>query len=284
MRTYAWSGIIGGAQEAGSYSRAAETYCSALRRIGCRLLPICRVTFHDRGQRRRRRPASFERLLPFPDSLFVDDGGVGNRLGELALIAAEWPERPLVASEASKRISSTGGDGGRLGQVANKTDSVVAWLMEGDPAIRWQVRRDVLGQTSSQVATERARVAREGWGSQLLNLQTATGVWAGLYTPKWTSATYTLLLLKALGLPAGNRAAGLSATILLDKGLYHDEGINFWTPRRRCSETCVTGMILGIASRFVRGDDRLNRLAKHLLSEQMPDGGWNCRRHPWCDA
>jgi hypothetical protein len=165
------------------------------------------------------------------------------------------------------------------GQVANKTDSVIAWLMEGDPAIRWQVRRDVLGQASSQVARERAGVAHEGWGSQLLNLQTATGVWAGLYTPKWTSATYTLLLLKALGLPAGNRAAGLGATILLDKGLYHDSGINFWTPRRRCSETCVTGMILGIASRFVRGDDRLDRLAEHLLSEQMSDGGWNCRRH-----
>jgi hypothetical protein len=163
--------------------------------------------------------------------------------------------------------------------MATKTDSVIAWLMEGDPAIRWQVRRDVLRQVSSRVAKERARVAREGWGARLLTLQTATGAWAGLYTPKWTSATYTLLLLKALGLPAGNEAAGAGATILLDKGLYHDRGINFWTPRRRCSETCVTGMILGIASRFVRGDDRLDTLADHLLREQMPDGGWNCRRH-----
>lgn len=163
--------------------------------------------------------------------------------------------------------------------MVNDADPVAAWLMEGDPAIRWQVRRDLLGHSPTQVARERARVAREGWGALLLNLQTATGVWAGLYTPKWTSATYTLLLGKALGLPTGNRAAGRGARILLDQGLYRDNGINFWTPGRRCSETCVTGMILGIGSRFARDDERLDRLAEYLLSEQMSDGGWNCRRH-----
>lgn len=163
--------------------------------------------------------------------------------------------------------------------MGNRNDPGIVWLLEGDPAIRWQVRRDVLGQAASQVGRERARVAREGWGAQLLELQTAGGVWAGLYSPKWTSATYTLLLLKAFGLSGENRAAGSGAKILLDKGLYQDNGINFWAPKRICSETCVTGMILGIASRFAQGDERLDRMAEHLLGEQMPDGGWNCRRH-----
>ncbi len=157
-------------------------------------------------------------------------------------------------------------------------DSVVSWLLEGDPAIRWQTLQDLAGGSGSKVARERARIAGEGWGARLLKLQSPNGGWAGLYTPKWTSTTYTLLLLRAFGLPSENRNANSAATVLLDAGLFADNGINFWWPRWRRSETCVTGMVLAIASRFAAGDNRNERLVEHLLAEQMPDGGWNCRR------
>src|SRR6478609_8812005 len=55
---------------------------------------------------------------------------------------------------------------------------VVAWLLEGDPAIRWQVLRDLLGAPDDEVATERARVEHEGWGAQLLAARAPDGLWA----------------------------------------------------------------------------------------------------------
>ncbi len=169
-------------------------------------------------------------------------------------------------------------DGGRLQWMAEASDFVVSWLLDGDPAIRWQVLQDVLGLSGPEVAKEQARVARVGWCARLLSLQGPDGRWAGLYTPKWTSATYTLLLLRACGLGPGSPAAKSGALVLLDRGLYRDNGINFWLPRRRYSETCVTGMVLAIAARFAAGDNRTDRLVEYLLAEQMPDGGWNCAR------
>lgn len=155
---------------------------------------------------------------------------------------------------------------------------VISWLLEGDPAIRWQVLQDLEELPQLKVARERSRVAREGWGARLLALQGSDGRWAGLYTPKWTSATYTLLLLRSLGLVPGNRAAKAGARVLLDAGFYRDGGINFWQPGRRHSETCVTGMVLAIAARFAGADRRIDSVVEHLLAQQMPDGGWNCRR------
>jgi hypothetical protein len=80
-----------------------------------------------------------------------------------------------------------------------------------------------------------------------------------------------------LGLESGNRRAARAVRILLDAGLYRDGGINLWTRWRKYSETCVTGMGLGIAARFAPGDPRLESLASNLLAEQMQDGGWNCQ-------
>jgi hypothetical protein len=153
------------------------------------------------------------------------------------------------------------------------------WLLEGDPAIRWQALAGLCGAGAGTVARERARVAREGWGARLLTLQDEGGTWAGgLYTPKWTSTTYTLLLLRSLGLPAGNEQALAGCRLLLDEGLYRDGGINLWRRTYSHSETCVTGMALSVCAFFGLPDGRLETLAGHLLREQLPDGGWNCRR------
>jgi hypothetical protein len=40
-------------------------------------------------------------------------------------------------------------------------DPVVQWLLQGDPAIRWQVLRDLLDAPPVEVAAE--RVEHEGW-------------------------------------------------------------------------------------------------------------------------
>src|SRR5262249_36054666 len=133
--------------------------------------------------------------------------------------------------------------------VTRSADEVNRWLLDGDPAIRWQVLRDVVGAEESLVERERQKVAREGWGARLLAKQDPEGTWAGgmssdggLYSPKWISTTYTMLLLRDFGLPTMNEQAQRACPLLLDQGLQRDGGINYgWWG---VSETCVTGMVL----------------------------------------
>jgi hypothetical protein len=154
---------------------------------------------------------------------------------------------------------------------------VIRWLLNGDPAIRWQVLRDLLGAAEGTVERERRRIARKGWGARLLARQDPQGTWGGgLYNPKWTSTTYTMLLLRDFGLMPSNPQAHRACRRLLDAGLRSDGGIGFGRTDR--SETCVTGMALSIVAYHQYNDERLDTIADHLLDRQMPDGGWNCRR------
>lgn len=161
-------------------------------------------------------------------------------------------------------------------------DPVIQWLLDGDPAIRWQTLRDLVRARESTVERERRKISRDGWGARLLAKQNSNGRWAsgqttdsGLYSPKWISTTYTMLTLRDFGLPPSSRTRK-ACRVLLDEGLQRDGGINYGI--FKISETCVTGMILSILAHFEHDDDRLDTIAEHLLEQQMPDGGWNCRR------
>ncbi len=92
--------------------------------------------------------------------------------------------------------------------------TVVDWLLQSDPSIRWQVMRDLTGAPADEVAAERARVVTEGWGARLLGLQAADGRWGGAaWNRGWNSTMHVLWLLRHLGLdPASEearRAVGL---------------------------------------------------------------------------
>jgi len=160
-------------------------------------------------------------------------------------------------------------------------DPVLDWLLGGDPSIRWQTLRDLRCATPAAVGRERARVARDGWGARLLSLQDPDGKWGGgIYTPKWISTTYTLVLLRSLGLELGHPQAVRAAALLLDTGFWRDGGINFFSRARPRSETCVSGMVLAVLCWAGVDDSRVDSLAAHLIAQQMEDGGWNCRATP----
>jgi hypothetical protein len=160
-------------------------------------------------------------------------------------------------------------------------DAVLAWLLEGDSAIRWQALRDLKRAAETTVRREQRRVAKEGWGARLLGFQDADGRWArGIYTPKWTSTTYTMLLLRSFGLAPGHRQAMNPARVLLDAGFWSDGGINYYPRWQKNSETCISSMILAVVCWFGLEDPRVDRLAEHLIERQMADGGWNCRAMP----
>ena len=81
-------------------------------------------------------------------------------------------------------------------------DELIPWLMDGDPAIRWQTLRDLKGASAQRWQAEQLRTLTEGWGARFLSLQAPDGSWGGgIYSPKWISTTYTLLTLVSLGIP-----------------------------------------------------------------------------------
>ncbi len=153
------------------------------------------------------------------------------------------------------------------------------WLLSGDPSIRWQAQRDLLGASPDTWLPERRRVGTHGWGARLLAEQAADGTWGGgIYSPKWISTTYSLILLRRLGLERHHPAASKGCRVLLDRGDSDDGGVDLSVGLNR-SETCITGFVLALVSYFRVTSPRVEEIISYLLREQMPDGGWNCLRY-----
>ena len=133
--------------------------------------------------------------------------------------------------------------------------------------------RDLTGAPAADVAAERSRVATEGWGRQLLDLQRADGQWGdGVATPFWWSNMYTLVWLRDLGIDPANA----DARVAIDRV----RATVTWGPEFGNSpffegevEPCINGRVVALGAYFgVRSD----RLVDRLLGEQLADGGWNC--------
>jgi hypothetical protein len=152
--------------------------------------------------------------------------------------------------------------------------TVTEWLLEGDPAIRWQVMHDLTDEPAHRVASERGRVTYEGWGARLLALQGVDGQWGGgAYSPKWTSTAYTLLLLRHLGLDPTSDPARTAIGRVREQVVIGRAEWPFFAYR---GETCITGMCLALAAYFAEAGEASDLVVEWLLTEQLEDGGWNC--------
>ena len=146
------------------------------------------------------------------------------------------------------------------------------WLLDSDPAIRWQVMRDLADEAPNAIASERSRVATEGWGAQLLLRQSPAGNWGGPKEDRGLLVTlYALVVLKDLGLdPASKQARRMIDRV--DKRLVF-KPLNNRPFLHGETEPCINGRILGLGAYFKEPNDAL---ANQLLGEQLEDGGWNC--------
>jgi len=153
------------------------------------------------------------------------------------------------------------------------TDLVIDWLLDADPAIRWQAMRDLTDTPAEIVAAERSRVASVGWGSWLLDQQRPDGQWGdGVATPFWWSNMYTLVFLRDLGLdPASDRAR--TAIDLVRSRVTWGPGFGNSPFFEGEVEPCINGRVVALGAYF---GERSDRLVDRLLSEQLGDGGWNC--------
>jgi hypothetical protein len=148
--------------------------------------------------------------------------------------------------------------------------TVVDWLLDSDPSIRWQVMRDLMNEPADVVAKERSRVALEGWGARLLALQDPAGLWGGALFPEWTSTTHTLLLLRYMGLDPMSAQARRALALVRDNAKWEHAGQAYFSGE---VEPCINGKAVAIGSYF-RQD--VKGVVDRLLSEQLSDGGWNC--------
>jgi hypothetical protein len=151
------------------------------------------------------------------------------------------------------------------------------WLLNSDPAIRWQVMRDLAGAAPTVIAAERSRVATQGWGAQLLARQSPAGNWGEPNQDRGLLMTLnSLVVLKDLGLdPASKEARKMIDRV--DKRLVF-KPLNNRPFLHGETEPCVNGRILGLGAYFKEPNDAL---ANQLLGEQLEDGGWNCEAWPF---
>jgi hypothetical protein len=160
---------------------------------------------------------------------------------------------------------------------------VLAWLLESDPAIRWQVLRDLADASPEVVTAERARVATEGWGARLLALQGPDGAWAGGACfpasgwrreegepQPWTATLPTLHLLCDFGIDPSDERVRLAVDQVREQCRWEHEGQPFFEGE---VEPCVNGRTVLIGAYF--GQD-VEGIVDRLVDEQLDDGGWNC--------
>ena len=147
------------------------------------------------------------------------------------------------------------------------------WQLDGDVAIAYQTRRDLLGEDDPGL---RARIATEGWGARFLGQRHDDGTWGrGFYQPKWTSSHYTLLDLKGLAIDPRTSLVRQSVDLIARTEKHRDGGIG---PGKTIpvSDVCVAGMFLNYACYFGQPEDDLVSVADFILGQHMPDGGFNC--------
>jgi len=159
------------------------------------------------------------------------------------------------------------------GVVIQPPEEVIAWLMDGDPVIRWQTMRDLSGQSEDVWQAERQRTVQEGWGAQFLEQLRPDGTWpAG----RWTDTAWTLLTLIECGLPPDHPPLHAAAQRFLERHLTPERARDEkWLLQRM--DLCHLGFWLRIGSYFLGADPRLVLVAQTVLRAQMSDGGWNCR-------
>ncbi|WP_258229314.1 squalene cyclase, partial [Arthrobacter sp. HMWF013] len=163
--------------------------------------------------------------------------------------------------------------------------AVLDWMLDSDPALRWQVQQDIAGEPPEVWEATRARTATEGFGARLLALQDPDGQWAGgAYFPQdfdfdgpqaaedagqpWTATTWSLNALRDWGLDAAALTGTAELLAVNSRWEYND--LPYWGGEVDC---CINAFTL--ANGVWLGAD-VAGIAQWFLDHQMADGGWNC--------
>jgi hypothetical protein len=155
---------------------------------------------------------------------------------------------------------------------ASANVETIDWLLESDPAIRWQTLRDLTDASPEAIAAERGRIAQRGTGAAILAAQGTDGSWHQAGAAAWVPTLYTLLLLRSVGVDPTEPAVQTTLD-RLEEGFRWDEEFGKNSFFAGEVEPCINGGTLALGAYFKRPS---RSLADRLLAEQLQDGGWNC--------
>jgi hypothetical protein len=156
------------------------------------------------------------------------------------------------------------------------------WLLDSDPAIRWQVMRDLTDSPPTAVSAERARVAVEGWGARLLAARDPDGQWMGGAcfpgrgeppedgSQPWTSTLPAMMDLYDFGLDPASDTAREMTNLVTTNCCWEYDSQPFFDGE---VEPCINGRTVTLGAYF--GAD-VDDIVSRLLTDQLDDGGWNC--------
>ena len=148
----------------------------------------------------------------------------------------------------------------------------IDWLLESDPAIRWQAMRDLTDASPDAVAAERSRVPLEGLDAKILASQGADGAWHRQDEPDWLPTLFSLQLFRLTGADPADQLVR-SAIDRLQAGFRWAEDLGGKPFSEGETEPCINGNALAAGSHFGYPSEPL---AMRLVGEQLEDGGWNC--------
>jgi hypothetical protein len=164
---------------------------------------------------------------------------------------------------------------------------LIDWLRDSDPALRWQVERDLVRDPPAVWEATRSRIATEGFGARLLALQDPDGQWAGgAFFPAdfdfndpgaveeagqpWTATTWTLNSLREWGLDSAVLRERRTAELLAENCRWEYDNLPYWGGEVDCcinAWTVANGLWLGAG---------ITGVVDWFVEHRLPDGGWNC--------
>lgn len=162
---------------------------------------------------------------------------------------------------------------------------LLTWMLDSDPALCWQVERDLAHAPSAVWQATRARVPDEGFGAALLAKQDPDGQWAGgAFFPAgfdfdgpeaqpgagqpWTATTWSLKSLREWGVEP-ERLEGTVEKLRANCTWEYDD-LPFWDGE---VDACINAWTLA-AGAWLGAD--VTGIAQWFVDHRMDEGGWNC--------
>lgn len=175
---------------------------------------------------------------------------------------------------------------GNVRGMTSLTDENLDWLLDSDPALRWQVEHDLIGAPEHVWQATRAQIAHQGFGAVILARQDADGQWAGgAYAPApgfsdagvierragdqpWIATTWALRDLREMGLDA--EALAGTAEKLAENCRWEYDDLPYWGGE---VDVCINAFTLATGAWL--GAD-VSALRAWFPQHRLADGGWNC--------
>jgi hypothetical protein len=155
------------------------------------------------------------------------------------------------------------------------------WLLdEREPSMRYRTLTELEGRSGSdpEVRDAKERIPTTGWAAEILSKRSPEGWWARgekLYTPKYLSTNWQLLMLSDLGLTRELALVRDSCELWMARCATAGGGvgaISGSTPHH-----CMAGNQARALIRFGYADDpRVRRTLEWLVETASPRGGWSC--------